>query len=92
MKNFFNKKRILITGHTGFKGSWLSLWLSLMGSNILGVSNKDFRNSLHYKQLNLNLKSKYLDIRDKKKIKKVILDFKPDIIFHLAAQSLVKKG
>ncbi len=92
MKNFFKKKKILITGHTGFKGSWLSLWLSHLDSNLLGVSNTNFKNSSHFKKLKLKLTSKYADIRDKKKISKIIWDFKPDIIFHLAAQSLVKQG
>lgn len=92
MKNFYKNKKILITGHTGFKGSWLCLWLKHMGSDVLGISNKNYQNSDHFNQLKLNIKTKYIDIRDKKKIHKIINLFKPDIIFHLAAQSLVKKG
>ena len=92
MKNFYKNKKILITGHTGFKGSWLALWLKYMGSKVLGISNKNFYNSKHFKQLNLNISNYFIDIRDQKKVNKIVVSFKPDIIFHLAAQSLVKKG
>ena len=66
--------------------------VSHLDSNLLGVSNTNFKNYSHFKKLKLKLTFKYADIRDKKKISKIIWDFKPDIIFHLAAQSLVKQG
>ena len=93
-KNFFLNKRVLITGHTGFKGSWLSLWLHLLGAKVVGVSINNPTIPSHFDKL--NLKNKIVDIRlDIRKLKKLNLVFKkykPDIFFHLAAQSLVKKS
>ena len=93
-KKYFHKKRILITGHTGFKGAWLTFWLSQYNAKICGIS-KDIptKPSLFN---SLKLKNKIfdcrIDIKDLKKLKKIVLKFKPDFIFHLAAQSLVKKA
>ena len=90
----FKNKRVLITGHTGFKGSWLTLSLKLLGANILGVS-KDIPSVPSNYVLSKTSKgiiSKKVDITDYKKLKKIVSTFKPDFIFHLAAQSLVKKS
>ena len=86
----FKNKNILITGHTGFKGSWLSKLLLEIGANVNGISLKANNLSL-YNLLNLDkqLNSYILDIRDLDNIKKTILDINPDIVFHLAAQPLV---
>jgi CDP-glucose 4,6-dehydratase len=96
MKKFkiFKNKKILITGHNGFKGSWLSIWLSLLGAKVIGVSlkNKNSNNHFNLVKKKLNMKSFYCDIRNKKKIEKIILTYKPDFVFHLAAQSLVYKS
>lgn len=88
----FHRKKVIITGHTGFKGSWLSLWLSMSGAKVMGISNKILTNPSNYRAINLkkNITSKKIDIRNLNHVKKTILDFKPDYIFHLAAQSLVK--
>ena len=94
LKKIFNKKRVLVTGHTGFKGSWLSLILNYFGATILGVSDSVPTNPSHFK-IYKNLKkfeSKKVDISNKDNIKKIIFDYKPDFIFHLAAQALVKKS
>jgi CDP-glucose 4,6-dehydratase len=93
LNKYYKNKKILITGHTGFKGSWLSSLLNLLGSKVYGVSLNIEKNS-HYKKLNLNkkIKSKLLDIRNFKKLNHHFKSIKPDIIFHLAAQSLVKKS
>jgi CDP-glucose 4,6-dehydratase len=91
IKNFRNKK-VLITGHTGFKGSWLAMWLNILGARVAGISN-NFPSTLnHYKLLNLNKKivSKNLDIRNLDNLKKFIKKYQPDFVFHLAAQSIVK--
>ena len=92
-KNFKNKK-IIVTGHTGFKGAWLTFWLKKLGANILGISYNFKTKPSIFNTLNLTkgVKSKDLDIRNLKKLNKVINNFKPDFIFHLAAQSLVKKS
>ena len=98
MKNFFiksfNGKKILVTGHTGFKGSWLSFWMHLLGGNVMGISNNIATRPSHYKWLKLKKKinEKIFDIRDLNKLKKVLIEFKPDYLFHLAAQSIVSKS
>ncbi len=90
---YFNKKKIIITGHTGFKGSWLTLWLSKLGANILGLSDREPTKPCHFKQLNLkNVKSKKLDINNFKSLNREVKNFKPDFIFHLAAQAIVKES
>jgi len=91
---FYRNKKVLVTGHTGFKGSWLTKWLSMVGAEVKGISLNPPSNPSHYKILNFDKKiiSKKLDIKYFKGIKKEITTFKPDIIFHLAAQSLVKKS
>ncbi len=94
MNKAFHKKKILITGHTGFKGSWLTFWLEKMGAKICGISKDIPTKPSLYKVLNLEkrIQDKRMDIRDLSKLKSVIKKFKPDFIFHLAAQSLVKKS
>ena len=94
IKNFFKNKKVIITGHTGFKGSWLTLWLQKLGAKILGISLGEPTYPCHFKMLNLEKKinSKKIDIRNLILLKKTIKNFKPDFIFHLAAQSLVKKS
>ena len=91
LKKFWSKKRVFITGHTGFKGSWLSIILTYLNSTIDGYSLKPKKNSLFNKSMILKkLRSNtYSDINDLTKLKKKIKDCKPEIIFHLAAQPLV---
>ena len=90
----FKNKRILITGHTGFKGSWLSLWFKYLGADVLGVSKDIPTKPSHFKLINLDKKinNKFFDVTNFKKLKKTFINFKPDYVFHLAAQSLVKKS
>lgn len=88
-KNFKNKK-VLVTGHTGFKGFWLSLWLKKLGSDVYGLSLNNHNNSSknilkHYESIN----NYYFDIANIKKTKDLIRKIKPDYVFHLAAQALV---
>ena len=93
-KKIFNSKKVLITGHTGFKGSWLSAWLSLMGAKLIGVSLKEKKIQSHLDYLNFikMYKDYRFDISDYNKIKNCIVKNKPDFIFHLAAQSLVGRA
>lgn len=92
--SIFNKKRIIVTGHTGFKGSWLVSWLNLLGAEIVGISNSIPTIPSNYESSNMKsfVKNYKLDIRNTNKIKKIINEFKPHFIFHLAAQALVKKS
>ena len=89
--NTFKNKKVLITGHTGLKGSWLSLWLSYLGANVYGISNNFNINQTNFKNFEMkkNIKNYNVDIRDLKKFKKIIDKVKPNFIFHFAAQSLV---
>lgn len=91
--NWENKK-VLITGHTGFKGGWLSMILSRKGAKVTGFSLKPETKPSLFKALNLDKKitSIFGDIRNAEEVKKVIKKYKPEIVFHLAAQPLVRKS
>jgi CDP-glucose 4,6-dehydratase len=90
---FFNKK-IFITGHTGFKGSWLLLTLSSFGANVKGYSLDPYPKNCLYNLIDGDTlcSSTIGDIRDSKALEQEILDFEPDYIFHMAAQPLVSEG
>ena len=66
----FNKKKIIITGHTGFKGSWLFAWLSKLNANVIGISNGIPTKPSHFNIINLKKKTFWIDIRDQKKLEK----------------------
>ena len=93
-KKSFKNKKVIITGHTGFKGSWLTLWLSLLGADILGISDRYPTSPNHFKDLKLKnkIKHKIFNIKDLKKLKKVFKEYQPDYVFHLAAQAIVNKS
>lgn len=92
ISSYYNNKKVLVTGHTGFTGSWLSLWLDEIGAQVLGISLPDDENCHHFKSLNLNTKNFYFDICERNKLYKVLEKEKPEIIFHLASQAIVKKS
>jgi len=89
--NIFKNKKVLITGHTGFKGSWLSLWLKKLGADVYGFSNRIPTNPSMYELLNLSddLHSFTGDIRDIEALSEKVNTIKPEFIFHMAAQALV---
>ena len=89
--NTYKGKKVLVTGHSGFKGSWLSLWLHMLGADVLGISDKIVSKPSHFGTSHLEkvIKTTWLDITNTDKTVKRILSFNPDIIFHLAAQPLV---
>lgn len=89
---FWRGKKVLITGHTGFKGSWLTLWLQKTGAEICGLSlPPPTRPSLYVDaQIEQGLKHKELDIRDFPAVQQAFTEFEPDVVFHLAAQPLVR--
>ena len=89
--NTYKNLKVVVTGSTGFKGSWLCFWLNLLGSKIVGIALKPEVGSIIFKKFNLNNKIKqyFIDIRNYKNLNSIIKKEKPDIIFHLAAQSVV---
>tara|TARA_A100001011_G_C14304495_1_gene842442 strand:+ start:1578 stop:2627 length:1050 start_codon:yes stop_codon:yes gene_type:complete len=91
---YFKEKKIVVTGHTGFKGSWLVSWLHLLGADIMGISLNPTTKPNHFDYIKKNIKIKdiRLDINNHIKVSQVIKKFKPDIVFHLAAQALVSKS
>lgn len=89
---FWKDKKVFITGHTGFKGSWLAYWLIYLGANVKGYALKPVTENSLYNELKLNniMFSDINDIRDLDKLKNSVKEFNPDIVFHLAAQPLVR--
>tara|TARA_B110000438_G_scaffold302368_1_gene359834 strand:- start:231 stop:1331 length:1101 start_codon:yes stop_codon:yes gene_type:complete len=90
----FKNKKIIVTGHTGFKGSWLTYWLMLLGAKVIGLSINIPSKPSHFKAIKLQNKiiHKRMDIRNLKLLKKIFKKYQPDYVFHLAAQTLVKKS
>ncbi len=88
----YTGKKVLITGHTGFKGSWLALWLQRMGAEVFGYSLEAADSLNHLSLLHLNINQEINDIRDAKALTRYIKKIQPDIVFHLAAQALVRKS
>jgi len=89
--NIYKNKKVLITGHTGFKGTWLTAWLLKLGANVIGISKDIPTNPSMFEELNLEEKIKHYieDIRNLDAIKNIIEKEKPEILFHLAAQPIV---
>ena len=89
--SFWNNKRVLITGHTGFKGSWLSIWLNKLGAEIIGFSNSITTTPSLYELsgINSDIISEIGDIRNLDTVKTIFSQYKPQIVIHMAAQSLV---
>jgi CDP-glucose 4,6-dehydratase len=90
--DIYRQKKVFVTGHTGFKGSWLVLWLVHLGANVVGYSLKPSTQPNHFDVIALNLESILDDIRHTRRVCQSIESFRPDIVFHLAAQSLVRKS
>lgn len=91
--NFYKGKRILITGHTVFKGSWLSVWLHELGAEVIGVAKDPITQKDNYVLSGVGEKIKAdlrADIRDGQRMKEIFQEYKPEIVFHLAAQPLVR--
>lgn len=94
-REFWHKKKVLITGHTGFKGSWLTLWLRSLGADVYGISlpPQDGRlNLFELAEIKSDCKSYFSDIRDFDSLSVLIDSIQPENIFHLAAQTLVRQS
>lgn len=92
--NFWKGRRVLLTGHTGFKGAWLTLLLENMGAEVLGVSLPPITDPNLYEILTpwTNLKSIFCDIRDHKQLSEIVTTANPEIVIHMAAQPLVRES
>ncbi len=92
--SFYKKKRVFVTGHTGFKGSWLSIWLEMMGAEICGYALEPYtdRDNFVLSGLSGKITHHVGDIRDYKRLYSVFDSFKPEIVFHLAAQPIVRRS
>src|ERR1700712_1708999 len=92
--NFWRGKRVLVTGHTGFKGAWLSLWLHEAGAIVAGYSlpPNSVENLFELAEVSTSVDSVFADIRDLPELKRQFNRFQPQIIFHLAAQALVRQS
>lgn len=91
--NFYKGKRVLVTGHTGFKGSWLSIWLHELGAEVVGVALDPYSDKDNYVLSGIGTKIKAdlrADIRDGEQMKQIFAKYQPEIVFHLAAQPLVR--
>ncbi len=93
-ENLYQGQRVLVTGHTGFKGSWLCAWLLDLGATVAGYSVDVPTEPSHFESLNLADRIEHFqgDVRDKSSLQQAIDTFRPNIVFHLAAQSLVRKS
>jgi CDP-glucose 4,6-dehydratase len=90
--NIYNTKRVLVTGHTGFKGSWLTLWLSELGAEVAGISLAPEIVPSHWGLLGLGATDYRVDIRNYSAVESALKQFQPEIVFHLAAQPLVLRS
>jgi CDP-glucose 4,6-dehydratase len=88
----YRGRRVLVTGHTGFKGSWLALWLHEMGASVCGLSLPADGEPNHCCLLDLRHEEALLDLRDADAVSAAVARFAPEIVFHLAAQALVRRG
>jgi CDP-glucose 4,6-dehydratase len=91
-KAFWKNKKVFVTGHTGFKGAWLCLWLHSLGAEVTGFTRKPPKNPSLYECSNLGSSVRTItgDIRSKKSLHEAVMEAKPDIVFHMAAQPLVR--
>ena len=94
LEETFSNKTVLITGHTGFKGSWLCAWLSLLGAKIIGISDKIPTDPSNFdaSRISYCLEDNRIDIRDSEAVANIVENAKPDFVFHLAAQALVRSS
>lgn len=90
--NHYQGRRVLLTGHTGFKGSWLALWLQQLGAQVTGVSLSPATSPSHWDLLGLDMPDSRIDIRDAAAVADVVHTVAPEIVFHLAAQPLVRRS
>lgn len=90
--DIFRGRRILLTGHTGFKGSWLALWLQELGATVSGIALPPESKPNHWSLLGIDAEDIRLDIRNAESLAHAVMETAPEIVFHLAAQPLVRRS
>jgi CDP-glucose 4,6-dehydratase len=90
--NIYKNCNVLVTGHTGFKGSWLVLWLQMLGAKVTAISLPPETSPNHWNLLGLDIDSYHIDIRDEVSLRRTIMEIQPKMVFHLAAQPLVRRS
>jgi CDP-glucose 4,6-dehydratase len=88
----YSGRRVLVTGHTGFKGSWLALWLQQLGAEVGGLALAPDTEPSHWRLLSLGHAEAIVDLRDAEAVRTAVRGFAPEIVFHLAAQPLVRRS
>jgi len=88
----YRGRRVLVTGHTGFKGSWLALWLTELGAKVTGIALAPDTDPNHWSLLGLEMTDHRHDVRDAEEVARIVSACRPEIIFHLAAQPLVRRS
>ena len=93
-RNMYQGRRVFVTGHTGFKGSWICAWLTSLGAEVMGYSCDIPPQPSHIEAMHLgeHIRQVQGDIRDRDALIRAMKEFKPDVVFHLAAQALVRKS
>jgi CDP-glucose 4,6-dehydratase len=94
LQSVFKDKTVLITGHTGFKGAWLTAWLRMLGAHVVGVALEPPTAPSHFAaaQMAAGIRDLRIDIRDRSALEAAIVEARPDFLFHLAAQALVRRS
>lgn len=92
IEQHYQGRTVLVTGHTGFKGSWLAAWLQLLGAKVIGYSLPAPSEPAHFNLLKWNIESIIGDVRDVTKLESVVGKHRPDLVFHMAAQPLVRRS
>jgi len=93
-RSFWRGCKVLLTGHTGFKGSWLSMWLNALGANVTGYALEPPTQPSLFEQAKLagSIRSIYADVRDFQRLKAAVAECRADVVIHMAAQSVVRRG
>lgn len=92
LSEIYSGKKVIVTGHTGFKGSWLALWLKSLGAHVVGISLDVPSEPSHFNAANIkdHIDDRRIDIRNSQDVNDEVLNVRPDFVFHLAAQALVR--
>ena len=92
LRSAYSGRRVLITGNTGFKGAWLALWLTRLGAKVTGFADSVPTDPSHFERLGLDYPTIFGDISDSEAVRRAVAEARPEIVFHLAAQSLVRRS